>query len=480
MIENSPQTMYTVSKKSDKSDKSDKSEQKSYNTVSIVFSLLQVINIISKYLDNNITIKMRLSCKEIKKEMDKICFPIFETSTSFQELYDIGKIDKNTFNTLSNISQLHFGTCYISSIDMANKLAKLIELCPLINVIHLDDVMGYNDDIFKIIVNKLGNCINLQMLTLSSNNITSVGLEELCYNIIKCKLIHTFNISDNRFDFNSNVFVQLANTLKNLEYLSSLDISSNDLGDIGFSAVAAALPSCLKLSFLNLSNINISKIGLGILGGVLPMCRELETLDFSNNELREIGMSKFISALPLCQKLKSIDISDNELGEIGINIFTTVLPQCQVLSFIKIGSNCITTNGLNIFAKAIINSNLRSRLSTLDISNTNINDGGIFILKDFLPKCLVLSNLNLSNTCKDITFSGLKSLAKTFILCEQLSCLDITSNNFSDKKLQIIANVFPYCELLSEVTITINNDESMQIIKNVFTLCERLKIIYKK
>ena len=76
----------------------------------------------------------------------------------------------------------------------------------------------------------------------------------------------------------------------------------------------------------------------------------------------------------------------------------------------------------------------------------------------------ILSNLNLSNTCKDITFSELKSLAKTFILCEQLSCLNITSNNFSDKKLEIIANVFPYCESLRLVTITI---------KNVFTLCER-------
>lgn len=234
------------------------------------------------------------------------------------------------------------------------------------------------------------------------------------------------------------------------------------------------------MSSLNLSNIDISKIGLGILADVLPKCLKLETLDFSNNELRSIGMTKFISALPLCQKLKSIDISENELGEIGINICAAVLPQCQDLSSIKIGSNDIRTNGLYTFTKAIINSNLRYRLSTLDISNTYISENGISILRDFLPKCLVLSNLNLSNTCKDITFSGLKSLTKTFIQCEQLSCLDITSNNFSDKKLQIIANVFPYCESLSEVTITINNNESMQIIKNVFTLCERVKIICKK
>jgi Ran GTPase-activating protein (RanGAP) involved in mRNA processing and transport len=462
-----------------------KVSKQSDNTVSRDCQLtitIQVINIIYKYKysDNNITKKMRLSCKEIKKEMDKICFPIFDTSISFQKLYDIGKLDKNTFNTLSNITQLYFETCYISSIDMANKLAKLIELCPLINVIHLDDVIGYNDNIFKIIANKLGNCIKLQMLTLSSNNITSDGLKELCYNIIKCKQIHTFNISDNGFGTNSDVLVQLANTLKNLECLSSLDIGNNHLDDIGFAAVTAALPNCLKLSSLNLSNIDISKIGLGILASVLPMCRELETLDFSNNELRLIGITKFTSILPLCLKLKSLDISDNELGEIGINILASVLPQCQVLSSIKIGSNDIRTNGLYTFTKAIINSNLRSRLSTLDISNTNISDSGISILKDFLPKCLVLSNLNLSNTCKDITFSGLKSLAKTFILCEQLSYLNITSNNFSDKKLQIIVNVFPYCESLKLVTITINNDESMQIIKNVFTLCERLKIICKK
>ena len=478
MIENSQKTMYTVSKQSDKTVSRD-----SQLTITI-----QVINIIYKYkyLDNNITIKMRLSCKKIKKEMDKICFPIFGTSISFQKLYDIGKLDDKTCNTLSNITQLYFETCYISSIDMANKLAKLIELCSLINVIHFDDVISDNDNdnIFKIIANKLGDCINLQMLTLSSNNITSYGLKELCNNIIKCKQIHTFNISDNVFGTNSDALIQLANTLKNLECLSSLDISNNHLDDIGFAAVAAALPNCLKLSSLNLSNIDISKIGLGILADVLPKCLKLETLDFSNNEIRSIGMTKFISALQLCQKLKSIDISENELGEIGIKICAAVLPQCQDLSSIKIGSNDIRTNALYTFTKSIINSNLRYRLSTLDISNTNISDGGIScgisILRNFLPKCLVLSNLNLSNTCKDITFSGLKSLAKTFIQCEQLSCLDITSNNFSDKKLQIIANVFPYCESLSEVTITINNDESMQIIKNVFTLCERLKIICKK
>ena len=460
-----------------------KISKQSDNTVSRDSQLtitIQVINIIYKYkyLDNNITIKMRLSCKEIKKEMDKICFPIF--NTSFQKLYDIGKLDDKTCNTLSNITQLYFETCYISSIDMANKLAKLIELCPFINVIHFDDIISGNDNIFKIIANKLGDCINLQMLTLSSSNITCDGLKEICNNIIKCKQIHTFNISDNGFGTNSDALIQLANTLKNLECLSSIDISNNNLDDIGFAAIAAALPNCLKLSSLNLCKIDISKIGLGILADVLPKCLELETLDFSNNELRSIGMTKFTSILPLCLKLKSLDISDNELGEIGINILASVLLQCQVLSSIKIGSNDIRTNGLYTFTKAIINSNLRYRLSTLDISNTYISENGISILRDFLPKCLVLSNLNLSNTCKDITFSGLKSLAKTFIQCEQLSCLNITSNNFSEKKLQIIANVFPYCESLRLVTITINNDESMQIIKNVFTLCERLKIICKK
>lgn len=461
-----------------------KVSKQSDNTVSRDSQLtitIQVINIIYKYkyLENNFTKKMRLSCKEIKKEMDKICIAIF--NTSFQELYNIGKLDENTFNTLSNITQIHFENTdgdynYIDTFDKTNKLAKLIALCPLINVIHLHDVMGNNNHICKIITNKLSNCINLQMLTLSSNYISSDGLEELCNNIIECKKIHTLNISYNDYGSNSSGFVKLANTLTFLECLSSLDISMNILGDIGFAAVASVLPNCLKLSSLNLSNIYISKIGLGILASVLPMCRELETLDFSNNELRLIGITKFTSVLPLCLKLKSLDISDNELGEIGINIFTTVLPQCKVLSSIKIGSNGITTNGLNIFAKAIINSNLRLRLSTLDISRTNIGEAGISILKDLLPKCLVLSNLNLSNTCKDISFSGLKSLAKTFILCEQLSCLDITSNNFSDKKLQIIVNVFPYCELLRRVIITIRDDKSKQIIDDVLPLCKLLKI----
>ena len=433
-----------------------KVSKKSDNTVSKDNKLtitIQVINIIYKYKysDNNITKKMRLSCKEIKKEMDKIYVAIF--NTSFQELYNIGKLDENTFNTLSNITRLHFGTTdkdynYIDTIDKANKLAKLIKLCPLINVIHLDDVMGNNDHICKIITNKLSNCINLQMLTLSSNYISSDGLEELCNNIIECKKIHTLNISNNDFGFNSSEFVKLANTLTFLKCLSYLDISMNMLGDIGFAAVASALPNCLKLYYLNLCCTCLSVIGIGILSSVLPMCLELKTLD----------------------------ISENELGDIGITKIAAIIPQCQVLSSIKIGTNNITSIGLNIFAKAIINSNLRLRLSTLDISRTNIGEAGISILKDLLPKCVVLSNLNLSNTCKDITFSGLKSLAKTFIICEQLSYLNITSNNFSDKKLQIIVNIFPYCELLRQVDITINNDESKQIIKNILLLCESLKI----
>ena len=433
-----------------------KVSKKSDNTVSknnILTITIQVINIIYKYKysDNNITKKMRLSCKEIKKEMDKICIAIF--NTSFQELYNIGKLDENTFNTLSNITRLHFGTTdkdynYIDTIDKANKLAKLIKLCPLINVIHLEDVMGNNDHICKIITNKLSNCINLQMLTLSSNYISSDGLEELCNNIIECKKIHTLNISNNDFGFNSSEFVKLANTLTFLKCLSSLDISMNILGDTGFAALASALPNCLKLYYLNLCCTCLSVIGIGILTSVLPMCLELKTLD----------------------------ISENELGDIGITKIAAIIPQCQVLSSIKIGTNNITSIGLNIFAKAIINSNLRLRLSTLDISRTNIGEAGISILKDLLPKCVVLSNLNLSNTCKDITFSGLKSLAKTFIICEQLSYLNITSNNFSDKKLQIIVNIFPYCELLRQVDITINNDESKQIIKNILLLCESLKI----
>ena len=110
-----------------------KVSKKSDNTVSKnnKFTItLQVINIIFKFFDNNITKKMRLSCKEIKKEMDKICVAIF--NTSFQELYNIGKLNENTFNTLSNITHIHFGTTdkdynYIDTIDKANKLAKLIK-----------------------------------------------------------------------------------------------------------------------------------------------------------------------------------------------------------------------------------------------------------------------------------------------------------------------------------------------------------------
>ena len=62
-----------------------KISKQSDNTVSRDSQLtitIQVINIIYKYkyLENNFTKKMRLSCKEIKKEMDKIYVAIFNTS----------------------------------------------------------------------------------------------------------------------------------------------------------------------------------------------------------------------------------------------------------------------------------------------------------------------------------------------------------------------------------------------------------------
>eukprot|EP00808_Paulinella_micropora_P000387 g33055.t1 len=99
----------------------------------------------------------------------------------------------------------------------------------------------------------------------------------------------------------------------------SLDLSSNNLGDVGASAVAKGLQVNNTLQTLDLYNNNIGPDGAKAIGKALEENKEckLEKLDISSNSIGAEGARHIAKALevnPILKQLSGVELKDHIQG----------------------------------------------------------------------------------------------------------------------------------------------------------------------
>jgi len=100
-----------------------------------------------------------------------------------------------------------------------------------------------------------------------------------------------------------------------LEDLEDLELGSNEVGEEGARALAAALPRCPALRKLHLSYNRLGEGGARALAEALPQCPALEQLELNNNGLGEGAARALAEALPRCPALRELGLSSNGVGE---------------------------------------------------------------------------------------------------------------------------------------------------------------------
>ncbi|XP_066512838.1 NACHT, LRR and PYD domains-containing protein 12-like [Hoplias malabaricus] len=246
--------------------------------------------------------------------------------------------------------------------------------------------------------------------------------------------------------------------------LSELDLSDNDLNDIGVEKLSAVLKIC-KLEKLKLENCNLSKQCCEALASVMSSNSTLKELDLSNNNLEDSGAKKLCaglnnshctleilrlskcnlskhscgslaSVLQGTSSMKEIDLSKNCLQDLGINMLFSGLSisSCKMEKLRLSGCN-LSLNACETFCFALKSAN--SCLIELHLCSNVLQDAGVKLLSDGLKNSHCnLETLRLSGCM--ITEEGCASLASA--LSSNLKELDVSYNHVGDTGVNLLCD----------------------------------------
>jgi Ran GTPase-activating protein (RanGAP) involved in mRNA processing and transport len=206
--------------------------------------------------------------------------------------------------------------------------------------------------------------------------------------------------------------VLLASDIQDMGSLSKLDLSENDLGSEGLSAVSEALKST-SIKQLNIAenNLTYNTQDKKDMSGVIKFTRDmkdmgsLSKLDISSNSIYGEAMSVLTQALNGGTMLKELNIAGNKLDAEDAKVLAPAIQAMGSLSKLDISRNQICglnarngkiygtydASGLAALAKSIGN------LKELSISNNALKAEGAKILVPALEANGSLASLDISD-----------------------------------------------------------------------------------
>jgi hypothetical protein len=122
--------------------------------------------------------------------------------------------------------------------------------------------------------------------------------------------------------------------------LTSLDLSSCDIGARSTMMLMTALTENTKISTLNLSSCNISGFGASHIGEKLPLIKGLTSLNISDNNIGLVGCVDLFTGLKSNSSLTKLDVSDNE-SLMGSIVNDSFIYDAQGMTAI---ANCVAEN----------------------------------------------------------------------------------------------------------------------------------------
>ena len=202
----------------------------------------------------------------------------------------------------------------------------------------------------------------------------------------------------NLLDDHVRVFLREVSSNK-LKPIQTLELSRNNIGDVGAAALAQGLKSCINLQELRLVNNKIGDDGAAALAQGLKSCNSLQILQLTINSIGADGATALAEGLKSFKNLHELGLSDNSIGDDGAAALAEGLKSCN-------------------------------SLDTLELTDNSIGDDGAAALAEGLKSCNNLRVLALSfNSIGD---DGAAALAKGLKSCENLVVVDFSANDIGD------------------------------------------------
>ncbi|XP_041960844.1 NACHT, LRR and PYD domains-containing protein 12-like isoform X20 [Alosa sapidissima] len=313
-------------------------------------------------------------------------------------------------------------------------------------------------------------------LDLSHNDVGDTGVQLVSKGLSspRCKL-HTLRLAECTLSEKSCRIV--ATVLQSPNSLIELDLSHNDLGDSGVQLLFKGLSSHCKLQTLRFAGCILTDKSCEIMASVLQSPNSLIELDLSHNDLGDLGVQLLFNGLssPYCAlqtlrfagckltdqsceivtsvlqsvnsaQLQQLDLSHNDLGDSGVQPLSKGLssPYCN-LQTLRFAGCKLSEKSCGIVATVLKSPN---SLIELDLSHNDLGDSGVQLLSKGLssPHCK-LHTLRLAE-CKLLEkYCGI--VATVLQSPNSMIELDLSHNYLGDSGVQLLSKGLssPHCKL---------------------------------
>ncbi|CAM4844127.1 unnamed protein product [Rotaria magnacalcarata] len=184
----------------------------------------------------------------------------------------------------------------------------------------------------------------------------------------------------------------LCQALVNNKSITTLDLRSNQIGETGAQHLARGLHES-TIHKLLLGHNRLGDKGLKHLAGFLASSITLEVLDLSDNDIGEIGM-RLLPSLSYKGHCAALDLTGNHIGVAGIR-FLGDSGISRSLRILALGNNSIGDDGIISIGSFL----WRSELWLLDVQSNGITGKGAFEFTRCLTGNRSLLRLSLKHNC---------------------------------------------------------------------------------
>ena len=350
-----------------------------------------------------------------------------------------------------------------------NMISKFQEYCNIKcknRIVDLSECyLGINS--ILIISNIIYNSDRIARLNLTKNNLGDVGVEILINAVKDSNSLISLNITSNSITHKGGQII--FSKLKDQQSIIDLNISSmeginrNRITASGIKEIKFFLKQHIFLEKFNISGNSIRDEGFILLCKGLDNNRNILNLNISNNDIKSKGLAKGILFISDC-KLYSLNISNNPILNEGIKKLSNSLKNFQNLHKLNV-SNC----GFNYqgFEHLIFSLQFNKRIEYLNVSGNNLKtkkfDKLKLIFHSFGIKYLNLSKCSLENDAGYV-------LGECLASNESIRNINISGNKICDSGFKSYIELFSDNNTIEVFDCSVNfitDVSAKEFIKNI-------------
>lgn len=274
-------------------------------------------------------------------------------------------------------------------------------------------------------------------LDCNGRNMRAVGAQIVGNALAKNRWVTHIDFSHNHFS--DQGAIELAQILKVNDIIQNVNLSCNDIGDIGGIALASAFIPCANPT-----------------GAPSQWNRSVYYLNLSGNQMGNDALVALCNAAAAHRDLTKVDLTYNRVGGAGTKAMMRSMSRNPLCTFM-LGGNQLGDEGVQNLCAAVIQYGGKGSQAVFALFNNDVSKGGAEAIGSVLEQNDFITDLNLSwNT---LGYKGTEALCTRMMPPAKnvLRVLNLANNCLGDEGAEEVAKVIESnIETLTRVNVSHN------------------------